>query len=206
MTGELIVGCENFHSLLDASRSNFCQFTGSVTWRKTKLCLTRCQREIFGGRIFVGTNFWELVFDHKIVKFFLYTVYTVECWYECFSNLFSFLFFFPTISPQFLLSLLPTSGDGKTHYIQQQLACSPASLTVSVNEAFTPLNAISKLRMLPLNQNNCAIFFNFTMLPPGVRRWVKDGGGEGVREVEGEGGGGWGRWRVREVKGEGSGG
>ena len=64
----------------------------------------------------------------------------------------------------------PLSGDGKTHYIQQQLAHSSASLTVSVNEAFTPLNAISKLRTLPLNQNNCAIFFNFTMLPPGVRR------------------------------------
>ena len=68
-----------------------------------------------------------------------------------------------------LLSPLPsTSGDGKTHYIQQQLACSPASLTIAVNEAFTPLNAISKLRTLPLNQKNCAIFFNFTMLPPGV--------------------------------------
>ena len=62
----------------------------------------------------------------------------------------------------------PTSGDGKTHYIQQQLAYSPASLTIAVNEAFTPLKAISKLRTLPLNQKNCAIFFNFTMLPPGV--------------------------------------
>lgn len=94
---------------------------------------------------------------------------------------------FLSSSSLFSLSL---SGDGKTHYIQQQLAHSSASLTVSVNEAFTPLNAISKLRTLPLNQNNCAIFFNFTMLPPGVRRWVEDGGGKGVREVEGEDGGG----------------
>ena len=61
-------------------------------------------------------------------------------------------------------------GDGKTHYIKQQLANSLASMTVSVNEAFTPLKAISKLKKLPLNQRNCAIFFNFTMLPPGVRK------------------------------------
>ena len=65
---------------------------------------------------------------------------------------------------------LPNPGDGKTHYIKQQLADSPASVTVSVNEAFTPLKAISKLNTLPLNRRNCAIFFNFTMLPPGVRK------------------------------------
>ena len=65
---------------------------------------------------------------------------------------------------------LPNPGDGKTHYIKQQLVVSPASVTVSVNEAFTPLNAISKLRKLPVKQKNCAIFFNFTMLPPGVRK------------------------------------
>ena len=61
-------------------------------------------------------------------------------------------------------------GNGKTHYIKQQLGHSPASLTIGVNEAFTPLKAISKLRTLPLNQKNCAIFFNFTLLPPGVRK------------------------------------
>ena len=66
--------------------------------------------------------------------------------------------------------LLPNPGDGKTHYIKQQLADSTASVTVSVNEAFTPLKAISKLHTLPLNQRNCAIFFNFTMLPPGVSK------------------------------------
>ena len=68
-----------------------------------------------------------------------------------------------------MLSYLSFSGDGKTHYIKQQVAHSPASQTVSINEAFTPLNAITKLRTLPLNQKNCAIFFNFTMLLPGVR-------------------------------------
>ena len=77
-------------------------------------------------------------------------------------------FLSPSSRPLFLHSL-PPSGDGKTHYIKQQLAHSPASLTIAVNEAFTPLNAIYKLRALPLNQKNCAIFFNFTMLPPGVR-------------------------------------
>ena len=59
-------------------------------------------------------------------------------------------------------------GDGKTHYIKNQLKQSAAGLTVAVNEAFTPLNAIKKLRTLSKNQRDCAIFFNFTMLPPGV--------------------------------------
>ena len=67
-------------------------------------------------------------------------------------------------------SSLRNPGDGKTHYIKQQLAYSPAGVTVSVNEAFTPLKAISKLRKLPVKQKNCAIFFNFTMMPPGVRK------------------------------------
>ena len=72
-------------------------------------------------------------------------------------------------SPPSCDASLPPSGDGKTHYIKQQLAQSPANLTVAVNEAFSPLNAITKLRTLPLSQKNCAIFFNFTLLPPGVR-------------------------------------
>ena len=94
----------------------------------------------------------------------------------------------PFISHSFsLLNLYPVSallslGDGKTHYVQQQLASSPASLTIAVNEAFEPLNAISKLRSLPFNHKECAIFFNFTMLPPGVReetggmkvKWIQD--------------------------------
>ena len=83
----------------------------------------------------------------------------------------------PPLSLFFFLSALYFSfflfpfclGDGKTHYIQQQLASSPASLTIAVNEAFTPVNAISKLRSLPFSLKDCVIFFNFTMLPPGVR-------------------------------------
>ena len=59
-----------------------------------------------------------------------------------------------------------SAGDGKTHYIKQQLPSSPASVTIAINEAFTPLSAIKKLRDLPLTQKNCAIFFNFTTLPP----------------------------------------
>ena len=42
------------------------------------------------------------------------------------------------------------------------------SVIIAVNEAFTPLKAISKLRSLPLEKKECGIFFNFTMLPPGV--------------------------------------
>ena len=64
---------------------------------------------------------------------------------------------------------VPASGDGKTHYIKEQLRKSSTSLTVAVNEAFTPLSAIKKLRKLHPSQRNCAIFLNFTMLPPGVR-------------------------------------
>ena len=59
-------------------------------------------------------------------------------------------------------------GDGKTHYIKEQMKLSSHSLTIAVNEAFTPLNAIKKLRRLSPSQKDCAIFLNFTMLPPGV--------------------------------------
>ena len=72
-------------------------------------------------------------------------------------------------TPFFLHSPV-NAGDGKTHYIKEQLATSPAQLTIAVNEAFTPLKAISKLRSLPINQGRASIFFNFTMLPPGVRQ------------------------------------
>ena len=56
------------------------------------------------------------------------------------------------------------AGDGKTHYIMQQLSQSAGPLTIAVNEAFTPLSAIKKLKSLPLVKD-CAIFFNFTILP-----------------------------------------
>ena len=62
------------------------------------------------------------------------------------------------------------AGDGKTHYIRQQLVQSPAKLTIAVNEAFSPLAAIKKLRSLPSNAKDCAIFFNFAMMSYQVRR------------------------------------
>ncbi len=63
-------------------------------------------------------------------------------------------------------------GDGKTHYIEKELAMAPAHLKIAVNEAFTPLGAIKKLTSeLPTDIPNCAIYFNFTMLPPGVRTY-----------------------------------
>ena len=64
------------------------------------------------------------------------------------------------------------TGDGKTHYIKEQIATNPAQLTIAVNEAFTPLKAIFKLRTIPINQWRASVFFNFTMLPPGVKYLV----------------------------------
>lgn len=63
-----------------------------------------------------------------------------------------------------------TTGDGKTHYIESQLNYSPQPLRVTVNESFMPLNAIKKLSSLPFNVQNCAVFFNISLLPPGVSK------------------------------------
>ena len=57
------------------------------------------------------------------------------------------------------------AGDGKTHYIRQQLSKSRATLSISVNEAFTPLNAIKSLKKLTSIATECAVFFNFTINP-----------------------------------------
>ena len=104
-------------------------------------------------------------FSFFFVLFFLYLFPYPLC------RSLPFLFFLSALSFSFFL--FPSNsfclGDGKTHYIQQQLASSPASLTIAINEAFTPVNAISKLRSLPFSLKDCVIFFNFTMLPPGVR-------------------------------------
>ena len=44
-------------------------------------------------------------------------------------------------------------------------------MKIAVNEAFTPLGAMKKLTCeLPADVPHCAVYFNFTMLPPGVRR------------------------------------
>lgn len=73
----------------------------------------------------------------------------------------------------FCISSLPYPlGDGKTHYIESQLKQCPFFLRIAVNEAFTPLSTIQKLSKLPLDTQGCAVFFNFTMLPPGVRHTI----------------------------------
>ena len=42
-------------------------------------------------------------------------------------------------------------------------------LRVAVNEAFTPLTTIQKLTAMDFEDPEPAVFFNFTLLPPGVR-------------------------------------
>ena len=41
-------------------------------------------------------------------------------------------------------------------------------VTIAINEAFTSVSAIERLRTLPRDARNCAIFFNFTVFPPTV--------------------------------------
>ena len=59
-----------------------------------------------------------------------------------------------------------TAGCGKSHFIKQQLKKSSCSVTVSINESFEPLKAIQRLLVLPKDERNCAIFFNFHLIPP----------------------------------------
>ena len=66
---------------------------------------------------------------------------------------------------------LPFLGDGKTHYINKQLQGNQPYLIISVNELFSPLNAILKLRSLPRNES-CNVFFNFTILPTRVSTYL----------------------------------
>ena len=67
----------------------------------------------------------------------------------------------------FTVILCSHSGDGKTHYIRKQLNAHKQSLTVIINESFSPYNTIVQLRQLPFERSN-AIYFSFTMLPPSV--------------------------------------
>ena len=59
-------------------------------------------------------------------------------------------------------------GIGKSHYIRQQLSDCNEVLTIAVNEVFSPLYAINKLRSLSLHKENVGLFFNFTIFPPKV--------------------------------------
>ena len=60
---------------------------------------------------------------------------------------------------------LLTAGTGKTYYIKKQLA-NCRSVIVAVNESFKPLKAIQRLNILPKTKQDCAIFFNFNLIPP----------------------------------------
>ena len=62
MTGKLIVGRENFCSLLDASTTK--QVIFLLIYWICGLCSTR-QQEIFGGKKFHGNKFRKLVFDRE---------------------------------------------------------------------------------------------------------------------------------------------
>ncbi len=56
-------------------------------------------------------------------------------------------------------------GSGKTHYIRQQLVDKP-NVNIAVNEAFSVSSTIERLCTLPAGTEECAVFFNFTILPP----------------------------------------
>jgi len=73
-----------------------------------------------------------------------------------------------SISLVHVLSVLTflTTGVGKSHYIRQQLVKSSHSVTIAFNEGFEPLKAIQRLHILPKHQENCAIYFNFNIIPP----------------------------------------
>ena len=65
------------------------------------------------------------------------------------------------------------SGDGKSHYIRNKLQMCSFQVAIPVNESFSPLSVITRLRLLPLNTEVSesevyGIFFNFTMCYPKV--------------------------------------
>eukprot|EP00731_Ephydatia_muelleri_P036542 Em0275g1a len=57
------------------------------------------------------------------------------------------------------------AGGGKSHYIMEQLSKYSRYAVITINEAFTPLLAIEKLRSLNSSDEECSIYFNVTMLP-----------------------------------------
>ena len=61
---------------------------------------------------------------------------------------------------------LVTAGCGKSHFIKQQMKKSSYSVIVAINEGFQPQKAIKRLHVLPKNERNCGIFFNFHLIPP----------------------------------------
>lgn len=68
---------------------------------------------------------------------------------------------------RYLLILFSSfAGDGKTHYIKKQLRnVQPrCKVTIAVNEAFSMKGALQKLQSLPIKEQECVIYFNFTLL------------------------------------------
>jgi hypothetical protein len=59
------------------------------------------------------------------------------------------------------------AGDGKSHFIQKEMKKMDVkkSIVITVNELFSPLTAINKLKSLALHGKSI-IHFNFTFLPP----------------------------------------
>ena len=95
----------------------------------------------------LSTTVLNYIYDHRYYKYFYATFTEVVCEYT-------------------------SVGDGKTHYIKSQLNGSQHSLVIAVNESFTVLNAILKLRSLPRDES-CKIFFNFTIFSLTVSIYAK---------------------------------
>ena len=57
------------------------------------------------------------------------------------------------------------AGNGKTYCIMKQLLKYKKYAVIAINEAFTPLLAINKLRALQPSAQNCCVYFNVTLLP-----------------------------------------
>ena len=70
-------------------------------------------------------------------------------------------------------SYFPGAGNGKSHSIRKELLKYNKYVVIAINEAFTPLAAITKLCMLkPVA--NCSIYFNISLLPSQVRSALND--------------------------------
>ena len=65
--------------------------------------------------------------------------------------------------------ILFSIGNGKTHYIRSQLNAN--NVVIAVNEMFSVGKVIYKLKFL-YDEKDCSIFFNFTLLPPGVSYYI----------------------------------
>ena len=76
-------------------------------------------------------------------------------------------------------------GIGKTHYIIQKLKAIPTDhhVTIAVNETFSIASAIERLTLLPHDEEECAVFFNFTILPS-LEVWLNRSLYQQIQECE----------------------